>query len=470
MPTAHHSRDPATSPARTHPTSRGTARHPLAALRHIRGWSGQRYLIEINRHHQRLGFGAMATNRKKISQWESGLVTPELSAQLAIAALEHIPEEAVHRLGWPNWLLPALDDDSLTCTPWTLEATRHALIETASGGTMDRRGFLLATGTALTATAATWSSLLDTPASGKIYPRIGMDAINGLHARLTHLSHLDDVLGSRKLRELASAELNLITSLLTDTTHTTTIEQQLYSLAAEASRICGWLSYDSGHHTAAQRYYLTALRASATADDVLIGANTMAFMAVQHYTIGTPHDAITLTQTARTTLTKRTTPKTTAILHAREARAHAKLGNHKACTHALDAAFTALTTNTHEPPWTYWVTPTEIHMLAGSCALDLNQPHQALHHFNTAHTHFDTTTYPAGAAIYHARTAQAHLALNDIDAAAHHATQALHYHTTINSTRGDHTLTTLRNNLTPHHTHPTIHTLLNHFPQPRSRN
>jgi tetratricopeptide (TPR) repeat protein len=463
MPTIHPRREQAGRPAR----SAATARHPLAALRHTRGWSGQRYLIEVNRHHQRLGFGAMATNRKKISQWESGLVTPELVAQLAIAALERIPEEAVHRLGWPDWLLVALDDDSLICVPWTLEATRHALIETASGGTMDRRGFLLATGAALTTMAATWSNLLNTSSAGKAYTRIGMDAIDGLHARLAHLSRLDDMLGSGKLRELASAELNLITSLLTDTTHSPAVEQQLYGLAAEASRLCGWLSYDSGHHTAAQRYYLTALRASATADDVLVGANTMAFMAIQHYTVGEPRDAITLTQAARATLAKHSTPKTMAILHAREARAHAKLGDDNACTPALDAAFTALTTSTDEPNWTYWINPTEIHMLAGSCALDLGEPSRALHHFSTAHTSFDATTYPAGAAIYLARTAQAHLALGDLDAVAHHATQALQCHTTIDSARGDNTLTALRDDLAPHHTHPAIHDFLDHFPQPR---
>lgn len=330
---------------------------------------------------------------------------------------------------------------------------------------MDRRGFLLATGTTLTLTAATWSNLLTTSTTGKVYPRIGTDAIDGLHARLAHLSRLDDTLGSGRLRELASAELNLITGLLTDTTHSPAVEQRLYGLAAEASRLCGWLSYDSGHHTAAQRYYLTALRASATADDVLVGANTMAFMAIQHYTVGDPSDAVTLTQTARTTLTRHSTPNTLAILHAREARAHAKLGDHRACAPALDAAFNALTISADEPHWTYWINPTEIHMLAGSCALDLDKPRQAIHHFTTAHTTFDTTTYPAGAAIYLARTAQAHLALGDLDATAHHATQALHCHTTIDSARGDNTLTTLRDDLAPHHTHPAIHDFLNHFPQ-----
>ncbi|MGH3781151.1 MAG: hypothetical protein ACRDR6_24325 [Pseudonocardiaceae bacterium] len=101
----------------------------------------------------------MATHRKKISQWEAGCVVPELTAQLAIAVLENVPAKAVHQLGWPDWLLLALDDDSLLRVPWTVEGTRHALIETSAGGPMDRRGFLIATGTTLTAAASVWSGL-----------------------------------------------------------------------------------------------------------------------------------------------------------------------------------------------------------------------------------------------------------------------------------------------------------------------
>jgi hypothetical protein len=241
----------------------------------------------------------MATHRKKIWQWESGCVVPELTAQLAIAALEDVPSEAVHRLGWPDWLLLALDGDSLLRVPWTVEGTRHALVETSAGGPMDRRGFLIVTGTTLVDAATVWAGLTSTSTVGKAYPRIGADAITGLQARLSQLSHLDDVLGSGKLRDLAAAELRLLTGLLTDTTHTADTEQRLYSLAAQASRLCGWLCYDSGLHAAAQRYYLTALRASATAGDTLTGVNTLAFQAIQTYTVGNPRDAVDLMQTAR---------------------------------------------------------------------------------------------------------------------------------------------------------------------------
>lgn len=119
-----------------------------------------------------------------------------------------------------------------------------------------------------------------------------------------------------------------------ETTHTADTERNLYSLAAQASWLFGWLCYDSGLHAAAQRYYLTALRASATAGDALTGANTLAFQAIQIYTVGNPHDAVDLMHTARATIHGRSTPKTVAILHAREARALSKINDHQRCYRA----------------------------------------------------------------------------------------------------------------------------------------
>ncbi|MGH3977109.1 MAG: hypothetical protein ACRDS9_27930 [Pseudonocardiaceae bacterium] len=330
---------------------------------------------------------------------------------------------------------------------------------------MDRRGFLIATGTTLTAAATVWSGLTGAPTAGKAYPRIGADAITGLQARLSHLSHLDDLLGSGKLRDLAAAELRL----LTETTHNADTERRLYGLAAQASRLCGWLCYDSGLHAAAQRYYLTALRASATAGDALTGANTLAFQAIQIYTVGNPRDAVDLMQIARATIQGRSTPKTLAILHAREARACSKINERQRCHRALDAAFESLTTTCdHEPEWCYWINDTEIHMLAGSCALDLGDPRRALDHFTTAQTGFDTGRFPGGAAIYLARAAEAHLALGDLDAAAGLGAQALRCHTTIDSARGDQALIGLRTKLAHHGRIPTVREFLEHAPPPQT--
>ncbi len=81
-------------------------------------------------------------------------------------------------------------------------------------------------------------------------------------------------------------------------------------------------------------------------------------------------------------------------MHAREARALSKINDYQRCDRALNAAFDALTTTCdHEPEWCYWIDDTEIHMLAGSCALDLGDPRRALDHFTTAQAAFDTGSF-----------------------------------------------------------------------------
>ncbi|MGW1289035.1 hypothetical protein ACWD4N_36570, partial [Streptomyces sp. NPDC002586] len=67
------------------------ARHPLALLREQTGLSHGAYAQLIARTHADLGFGTMAARREKIARWESGKVTPETSAQLAIAHVHQIP-------------------------------------------------------------------------------------------------------------------------------------------------------------------------------------------------------------------------------------------------------------------------------------------------------------------------------------------------------------------------------------------
>jgi hypothetical protein len=150
---------------------------------------------------------------------------------------------------------------------------------------------------------------------------------------------------------------------------------------SEAGRICGWLHFDQGYQAAAQKYYLTALRASATAGDPGTGANVLAFMAIQAYSVGDPRDAVALGQAAQEQVTRRTTPRVRAILHARTARALSKTPGGKAgCARELTAARDAVAAgpSDDDPAWSYWVTPAEIEMLAGSSALDVGDPCQAL--------------------------------------------------------------------------------------------
>jgi tetratricopeptide (TPR) repeat protein len=433
--------------------------HPLAFLRHTLGpkpLTAEQYLRKVADRHAALGHGAMATRREKMSRWENGAAIPDPTAQLAIADLHGIPAEAVHTLPWPHWLLLALDNRSVIDLPWTQEGMLHALADTARGGPMDRRAFLIATGATLTGAADHFLDSLGHPAPAAERGRLTVTPamVDRLEQRLDHLRHLDDTLGGGSLRTLAAEELKLATSLLDDARYTSTVGTRLHSAVAENARLCGWLSFDSGHHAAAQRYYLTALRASAAADDHATGANTLAFMAIQTYSTGNPTDAVDLVTTAQNALGRRRgTPRVKAMLHARIARAYAKTGQHTECAHALNDAFDAHAQGPHDddPAWSYWLSTGELENLAGSCALDLGHPARALHHFDSAlAAAYDQDGHHRDHALFLTRTAEAHLAQGDIEHACASASQAVTLLGGVASARSSSTLGTFRDKLTPY--------------------
>jgi hypothetical protein len=102
-------------------------------------------------------------------------------------------------------------------------------------------------------------------------------------------------------------------------------------------------------------------------------------MAIQVYSEGNPQDAVGMVRTAQDAVKCRSTPRVKSMLHARAARALSKTGDHTACWRELDAARIEYARGPHDddPPWSYWLTPGEIEMLAGSSALNLNAPRTA---------------------------------------------------------------------------------------------
>ncbi|TQE33079.1 transcriptional regulator [Streptomyces ipomoeae] len=434
--------------------------HPLAALRAQLGLTGEQYLDRLDDVHYALGYGRMAKGRQKVSRWENGVNSPEMPARYAMARLHGIRCEAVVELGWPNFLLLAFPDDRpILDSPWTLAGTVAAVAAAARGGSMvDRRGFLIASGAALGGLATSWSLALAEPAAAlpdmpAATTRLSPALLDVLEQRLDDLRRLDDVLGGARLRQTATAEYELLKGLASQTGQHGPLEHRLLSLLAESARMCGWLQFDAGHHARAQRFYITALRASASAGDHQVGANTLAFMAIQVYSKGNPQDAVDLVRTAQDATTHRTTPRVRSMLHARAARALSKTGDRTACWRELDAARSEYARGPHDddPPWSYWLNAGEIEMLAGSAALDLNDPHRALDHFARAHhVRYAADGFARDHVLYLTRTARAHLQLGDLDAACAVAAEAFTQNTTLNSSRPSDALDDLRDELEPH--------------------
>ncbi len=243
------------------------------------------------------------------------------------------------------------------------------------------------------------------------------------------MRHLGDELGSGDIAMLAHGELALIRRLLQHGSYPATTGTRLYSLAAEASRQAAWAYFDQDNHPAASRLFEVALRASATAGDPVSGAYAMSFLAVQCYSTGQAQQAVSLLETARGAVSPPGGARMTAMLAARSARAHSKIGHRKTCARLFHEARSALDRGAHpdDPDVLYWVTHGEIEMIAGSSALDLGDYEEAIRCFDAAilADYRGDDQFPRSHAIYLARAAEAHLARHDIDrrAGLRHAQQ-----------------------------------------------
>ncbi|MEV0589406.1 hypothetical protein [Nonomuraea sp. NPDC050310] len=431
-------------------------RHPLVVLREELGLSMAGYARELDAVHRSLGLGGLAHERQKIYRWEKGLANPEPSAQQAIAVLHGIPVALMTEKPWPEWLASACGRADEAHTFGCQKGTVEMLSDLAAGGPVDRRQFLIMTSAALGSSVTGWQDAVEAMAvpSSNGRRQITSGMVDHLEQRLDHLRHLDDAVGSSQLRELAVAEFGFIVGLVKEARFDEATGRRLYSAAAEAARCCAWVHLDDGFHAQAERYFDVSLRASATAGDPLTGAYALSFRAIQQYTAGDPRDAVALVEAARVQTKGQATPRFRAMLAARAARSHSKAGDRRACARALEEARAYLGAGVRDddPAYLYWVDLGEVEMIAGSSALELGDPREAIRRFGAAieANYAGDDQYPRTHAIYLSRLADAHLTLRDLDqavAAAEHAVRCLGG---VESARSTATLAELREKLNVH--------------------
>ncbi|MEU5444596.1 transcriptional regulator [Streptomyces griseofuscus] len=436
--------------------------HPLTALLAREGLSAERYLARIGQAHYELGFGRVAFRREKLTRWIRKGVTPQRTTLLAMAHYHGIDLANVDRYGWPNFLHLALHDDGVVLeSPWTAAGTVLSL--TDLGGHVDRRTFLITPTGALGAILAQWATAEPSLALSVTGRRLGTSDARLFELRLDALRHLDDTVGAEQVYQGAVFELQMIRDRIENATYTEETGRRLFAAAAEASRLAGWCAYDEGRHAAAERHFVTALRAAATAQNPTLSALVLGFWANLRYNAmkGDPRGALHLIDAAMSDRKKISSPRVRAMLHARAARAHSKAGESTAAYAHIDDAFAAYESAEAidaDVPALYWLSRGEIHQVAASSALSLGEPRKALDHFNAATQEdpYDTEREIRGTVIYEARRAEAHLALGELDAAVaigHHVIDVMGG---VDSARSTSTLADLRTQLRQHRHVPLV--------------
>ena len=397
--------------------------HPLTHLRLQRGWSYQDLVDAVASKAHEMGIRNMASRREKAWRWEHWGVAPDMETQYALAAVFNVPQEEVQRREWPSWLSM---NEVQTQDPWTQQGAIATLERELENILLDRRGFLILSGSAIAAMAHSWAFIEPERIANAINGRVIDEEIaSWIEDRIPSLRRMDDKLGGAKLRDLVGAELHLVSELIANGTYTSRLGRRLFSAAAQLGQLAGWVSFDTGLNAAAQRYYLMALRASHVADDRALGGNILSCMSFQNVIAGDPLDAVSLSQTAVMHGTRNTSARVKAFLATREASAHARVGDIKAFSKALSRADKQLD-RAHlesDPSWIYFFNEAELIAQAGAGYLNLEMLQKADAELETALANQDPS-YIRDRILYQARRATTQFKLGNLDHACALATEA----------------------------------------------
>jgi hypothetical protein len=327
-----------------------------------------------------------------------------------------------------------------------------AALNDAVEGHMERRNFLTVTGLALTAFIHHWGTAETEPlqraAAGA---DIADSLLDHLQATTDHLRVMDASAGGGALTDLGRAHLDLLLSLLRNSSYGEATGRRIAAIAADTATQTGWIAFDSGHPDAAQRYLLAALRAAHASGDDRLGAGALSYIAIRSYSTGAPGEAVTAARAAREKIKHLHAPALHAMLLTRQARGHAKLGERQATLRALGQAaeLYAQGRSEHDPHWLYWMQGGEIYGQAGSCHLDLGQPAEAIENLTQARSAFNPAEVRTRALLT-SRASTAHIRNGDIDAGCATAHDALDLAEQLQSVRLSDHLTAVVGELAAH--------------------
>ncbi|MFD9789825.1 hypothetical protein ACFWXK_02615 [Streptomyces sp. NPDC059070] len=362
-------------------------RHPLAQLREEKGLTHGAYALLVARTHAELGFGAMAARREKVARWESGRVTPEASAQLAIASVHGVPHADVERLGWPDWLYTATGHSDLLTAPWTHGSAVAAMdrVAHASPRTTEHRYRVLSSPDGIADLSAAW---FDGAAGAEWLPvdrgqRVSGSTVNVLEERQRQLHQLYAAIGGLPVQPLADTELRMLSDLIRNATCDQPTGLRLLGLASDAATFAGWLAVESGDQTRAQSAFLASMRCAAAAGDSRRGAYAMLVAAKQKIDLwDLPGTCELLDAARRLCASARPSPRMLACLSSTQAMVDGMGGDAEAVARHVDTTYDLFAAERHDDDLdcTEWVNLESVRLQEGFAHAYLGATDKALEH------------------------------------------------------------------------------------------
>lgn len=207
------------------------------------------------------------------------------------------------------------------------------------------------------------------------WPNAGIADVERVRVTTELFAQLDNSFGGGHARRALIQYLNDEVEHLLRGQFTDTVGAALFSAAAHATLLAAWMSYDSGLHGLAQRYFIQALSMAEAGNDRLLGAGNLDAMSHLATFLGRFSEAANLARAARAGTRCLATASLAAHFSAMEARALAGLGDRRGCHLALSEAERAFERRrpARDPDWFQYFDDAELAAEFGHCFRDLGE-------------------------------------------------------------------------------------------------
>ncbi|OPC81929.1 hypothetical protein B4N89_14155 [Embleya scabrispora] len=351
----------------------------LRAARTHLGWKKPRLVYALRQAAAQEG-RSLATDTsllRSIARWENGQTYPADYVELLVK----VYGQPAHRLGLAD--APAAPEAPGTVYPSTptdgIEALA-ALWRADLAPDSDMQA-LAPDPTAWNAAPLAWlvSGQQEQLPNSRTQTQVGVSDVEAVRATVDVYADLDNRFGGGHGRRALIQYLDGDVAELLTARSTEPVGRALFGTVAEATLLAGWMSYDSGHHGLAQRYFIQALRLAQAAADRRLAGSVLSAMSHQATYLGRFTEAANLARAAQLGTTGHATPTLTAQFLAMEARALSRVGDHAGCHTALTRATTIFerTNPGEDPEWIGYFDQAELSAELGHCFRDMHQAQQA---------------------------------------------------------------------------------------------
>ncbi|WP_433209560.1 hypothetical protein ACQP1G_42565 [Nocardia sp. CA-107356] len=243
---------------------------------------------------------------------------------------------------------------------------------------MDRREFgMTLFGAAMAATALPAVAGAATPTDTV---KVGSDHIEYLGRVVDHLWEMDSAGGSGGLVDVALTQYRRARQLLDHGEYGARTGTELAGVTGRLANCAGWLAFDSGRLKTARTCTLDGLVLSERAGDADLRANSVDDLRLEAWGDGRMQEALQYSLRASDICRHVPSSRLQALYAAREAVAHAAVGDsreaERAISHAWREADRGLD-DPDDPPWLLYVTEAEIHSTEAKARVYLGQHDKA---------------------------------------------------------------------------------------------